>query len=33
MVAVVASLWGGMRIASTGAVQLSGAQESWQIHW
>lgn len=32
MVAVVVSVVGGMRMASTGAVQLSGAQSSWVIH-
>jgi hypothetical protein len=33
MVAIVASMEGLIRIASAGAVQLSGAQESWLIHW
>jgi len=33
MVAVVASMHGLMRMASSGAVHESGAQSSWEIHW
>ena len=33
MVASVTSVVGATRSASTGAVQLSGVKESWEIHW